>query len=80
MNAARHLFAVPDPSDLPRPASVNELLAAAGRGSTSAFEELYDQIAGSVFGIALRVVRDQAPRGGRGARGPHRGVAKGPNI
>ena len=36
----------------------NELLATVGRGSAPAFERLYNQIAGSVYGIALRVVRD----------------------
>jgi len=59
MNAERHLYAVPDPSDRPRPPAVSELLVQCGRGSTAAFEELYDAIAASVFGIALRVLRDR---------------------
>ena len=59
MNPERHLHAVPDPSDGPRPSSVNDLLAECGRGSPAAFEELYDAIGGSVFGLALRVVRDR---------------------
>jgi len=34
------------------------LLLQTGQGSTSAYEQLYNEIAGSVFGVALRVVRD----------------------
>ncbi len=40
------------------PDSLAALLVQSGRGSAPAFEQLYNQVAGSVFGIALRVVRD----------------------
>ncbi len=36
-----------------------EVLAEVARGSEAAFEELYARIAGPVFGLALRVVRDR---------------------
>ena len=35
-----------------------DLLAEVARGSEAAFEELYARIAGPVFGMALRIVRD----------------------
>lgn len=38
--------------------ALGELLAQVGRGSAPAFERLYNEVAGSVFGIAMRVVRD----------------------
>jgi RNA polymerase sigma-70 factor (ECF subfamily) len=48
---------VGDPSA--RAAALTADLLACGRGDEAAFERLYDTIAGSVFGIALRVVRDR---------------------
>ena len=36
-----------------------EVLAEVARGSEAAFDELYQRIAGPVFGLALRVVRDR---------------------
>jgi RNA polymerase sigma-70 factor (ECF subfamily) len=51
--AARREATSPEPGDQLRP-----LLLDVGRGSASSFEALYDAIAGSVFGIALRVLRD----------------------
>jgi RNA polymerase sigma-70 factor (ECF subfamily) len=44
----------------PRGAELDELLTQTGRGSTAAFEQLYDAVAGSAYGVALRVVRDPA--------------------
>ena len=43
-----------------RPASarLNGLLVTAGRGDAAAFEEVYDAVAASVHGLALRIVRD----------------------
>lgn len=77
MNADRHMFAVPDPSEnrahhgadaetggaaagrsSARSALLSELLIQTGRGSTEAFERLYDEVSPAVFGVALRVVRD----------------------
>ncbi|MDH3189197.1 MAG: sigma-70 family RNA polymerase sigma factor [Acidimicrobiia bacterium] len=37
---------------------VDELMLDVSRGSRAAFSELYDQVAGSVFGLARRIVRD----------------------
>ena len=34
------------------------LLTATGRGSTVAYEQLYNEVVGAVYGVALRVVRD----------------------
>lgn len=41
-----------------RAALLSELLTQVGRGSAPAFERLYNQISGTVYGVALRVVRD----------------------
>lgn len=43
-----------------RDTRLNDLLAAAGRGDDAAFAALYDAVAGSVYGTAVRVVRDHA--------------------
>jgi RNA polymerase sigma-70 factor (ECF subfamily) len=70
--AERHMFAVPDPAPDPvdsagaasglahseRAALLSELLVLTGRGSAGAFERLYNQVAASVLGVALRVLRD----------------------
>jgi RNA polymerase sigma-70 factor (ECF subfamily) len=73
VNAERHLRAVPTAADgldseraagvvgrvgHPRSADLDDLLAQTGRGSTVAFEQLYNAVAGSAYGVALRVVRD----------------------
>ena len=71
MNSKRHLRVVGDatPAASPTPvaeaartrsALVGHLLVRVGRGDEAAFDELYTAIAGSVFGVALRVVRDRA--------------------
>lgn len=41
-------------------AEVDELVSRVARGDSQAFEELYDQMGSSVFGVARRVVRDPA--------------------
>lgn len=43
-----------------RLAGLDDLLVAAGRGDEAAFARVYDQLAGSVFGLARRIVRDPA--------------------
>lgn len=40
--------------------SLDELLERVGRGDSPAFEQLYDAVANSVFGIVRRVLRDPA--------------------
>jgi RNA polymerase sigma-70 factor (ECF subfamily) len=42
------------------PATLDDLLHQVGRGDSAAFELLYDRIAGSVFGVIRRVLRDPA--------------------
>jgi len=50
--------------ELPRPESADQhldgLLARVGRGDQAAFEAVYDNLAGPVYGLILRVVRDPA--------------------
>jgi len=54
-----------DPTGTPRTADPagerrpEDVLAEVARGSEAAFDELYERIAGPVFGLALRVVRDR---------------------
>lgn len=43
-----------------RAAALSRHLIACGRGDERAFEALYDAIGASVFGVALRIVRDRA--------------------
>ncbi|SEJ50738.1 RNA polymerase sigma-70 factor, ECF subfamily [Demequina mangrovi] len=63
----RGLRAVPDgspasatPAEARRDdaARLADLLVRSGRGDASAFEQLYDALAGTVHGLALRIVRD----------------------
>jgi RNA polymerase sigma-70 factor (ECF subfamily) len=42
------------------PSDVDLLLGRVARGDSAAFESLYDELAGAVFGLARRVVRDPA--------------------
>jgi RNA polymerase sigma-70 factor (ECF subfamily) len=44
----------------PAPPSPEELLVEVAKGSEPAFEQLYDVVAGPVFGVVRRVVRDTA--------------------
>lgn len=48
------------PSPDERAAALSRDLIACARGDERAFESLYDAIGGSVFGVALRIVRDRA--------------------
>ncbi len=48
------------PSPDERAAALTRDLVACARGDERAFESLYDAISGSVFGLALRIVRDRA--------------------
>ena len=47
------------PADV-QPASLDDLVLLVARGDSAAFEKLYDRVAGSVFGIVRRVLRDPA--------------------
>ena len=42
------------------PSSLDDLLLRVARGDTAAFERLYDQVSGTVFGVIHRVLRDPA--------------------
>jgi RNA polymerase sigma-70 factor (ECF subfamily) len=42
------------------PADIDDLMRKVARGDSGAFEELYDELAPAVFGLARRVVRDPA--------------------
>jgi RNA polymerase sigma-70 factor (ECF subfamily) len=44
----------------PTPPSPEDLLVEIAKGSETAFEQLYDVVAGPVFGVVRRVVRDTA--------------------
>ncbi|GMA36971.1 sigma-70 family RNA polymerase sigma factor [Demequina litorisediminis] len=59
----RHLRAVPAPAAAPAAtgdaAAMSALLERTALGDTAAYEELYDLVAGAVFGLALRIVRDR---------------------
>lgn len=51
---------VPMLQAVPSQPSLEDLLQLVGAGSQEAFAALYDQIAGKVFGLTVRVVRDRA--------------------
>ena len=46
--------------DADGPVSVDDLLLRVARGDSPAFEQLYDRVANSVFGVVRRVLRDPA--------------------
>ncbi len=46
--------------DVGRTNGLNALLAKVAHGDTAAFERLYDEVAGPVYGLALKVLRDAA--------------------
>jgi RNA polymerase sigma-70 factor (ECF subfamily) len=71
VNSKRHLRVVGDAAAAASPtpgagaaatrsALIGHLLVRVGRGDEASFDELYTAVAGSVFGVALRVVRDRA--------------------
>jgi RNA polymerase sigma-70 factor (ECF subfamily) len=49
-----------DPGDQERPADLGDLLTHVARGDQTAFEQVYDEVSGPVYGLALRIVRDPA--------------------
>ena len=51
-------FRIPGPAQ--RDAGLDELLGQVAQGDTAAFERLYDQVAGPVYGLAVRILRDSA--------------------
>jgi RNA polymerase sigma-70 factor, ECF subfamily len=57
--ARRRLRAVPSDRS-GQHVELDELLVAAGRGDHRAYAQVYDALAGSVFGLAKRIVRDPA--------------------
>ncbi len=71
MNSQRHLRVVGEAAQAAastpsgdagsiRSTLIGELLVRVGRGDEPAFDALYNAVAGSVYGIAVRVVRDRA--------------------
>jgi RNA polymerase sigma-70 factor (ECF subfamily) len=52
---ARSLIAVGD-----RPPGLDDLMLLVARGDTEAFEAVYEQVSGAVFGVVRRVLRDPA--------------------
>jgi RNA polymerase sigma-70 factor, ECF subfamily len=49
-----------DPGDQERQADLGDLLTHVARGDQTAFEQVYDEVSGPVYGLALRIVRDPA--------------------
>jgi RNA polymerase sigma-70 factor (ECF subfamily) len=50
----------PVPRDAGRTAGLEALLGRVATGDKVAFEQLYDEVAGAVYGLAVRVIRDPA--------------------
>ena len=53
-------FALPGEGDSPGGQTADALLARVGSGDADAFEQLYPLVAGSVYGLALRIVRSRS--------------------
>jgi RNA polymerase sigma-70 factor (ECF subfamily) len=51
-------FRTPGPAQ--RDAGLDTLLGQVAQGDTAAFERLYDEVAGPVYGLAVRILRDRA--------------------
>lgn len=49
-----------DPAGHEPEADLGDLLTLVARGDQTAFEHVYDEVAGPVYGLALRIVRDPA--------------------
>jgi RNA polymerase sigma-70 factor (ECF subfamily) len=56
LRGGRHVSAGEPVADV----SLEQLLDRVARGDTAAFEQLYDRVAGAVYGLVLRVLRDPA--------------------
>ncbi|WP_410675633.1 ECF RNA polymerase sigma factor SigK [Amycolatopsis sp. cmx-4-68] len=54
----RHIASVP--ADVPAGPTAEELMVRVAKGDERAFELLYDQLAGPIFGLVRRIVRDAA--------------------
>jgi RNA polymerase sigma-70 factor, ECF subfamily len=52
------LFRTPGPAQ--RDAGLDKLLGQVAQGDTAAFERLYDEVSGPVYGLAVRILRDSA--------------------
>ncbi|MBC6460383.1 sigma-70 family RNA polymerase sigma factor [Actinomadura sp. HBU206391] len=50
----------PPPDTPPASGGLEDLIGLVARGDTDAFERLYDEVTGSVYGLVRRVVRDPA--------------------
>ena len=59
-------FRIPGPAQ--RDAGIDELLGQVAQGDTAAFERLYDQVAGPVYGLAVRILRELNGRERAGCR------------
>ena len=49
-----------DPAGQEQRAELGDLLTHVARGDQAAFEQVYDEVSGPVYGLALRIVRDPA--------------------
>jgi RNA polymerase sigma-70 factor, ECF subfamily len=49
-----------DPGGQEQQADLGDLLTHVARGDQTAFEQVYDEVSGPVYGLALRIVRDPA--------------------
>jgi RNA polymerase sigma-70 factor (ECF subfamily) len=49
-----------EPGDQESQAELGDLLTHVARGDQAAFEQVYDEVSGPVYGLALRIVRDPA--------------------
>jgi len=56
----RPVRGVPAGGEGPAAVSARELLSRVARGDEAAFEQLYAQVAGPIFGLVLRIVRNPA--------------------
>lgn len=57
---ARPRAVAPVPAEVPAGPTAEELMVRVAKGDERAFELLYDQLAGPIFGLVRRIVRDSA--------------------
>src|SRR5690349_17023649 len=57
---ARPRAVAPVPAEVPAGPTAEELMVRVAKGDERAFELLYDQLAGPIFGLVRRIVRDAA--------------------